>query len=50
MKISLDTALIIITGLFITFGLLFYNIVRDIQDIQTRVTIIEEGLDAKGNT
>ena len=41
-NVSADTILIIITGLLIVIGILGYNMVKDVQDIQTRITIMEE--------
>lgn len=41
-NVSADTILIIITGVLLVLGVLAYNVVKDIQDLQTRVQIMEE--------
>lgn len=40
--ISADTILIVFTGVLIVVGLFTINLVKDIQDLQTRITIMEK--------
>ncbi len=47
-EVSLDTILVIVTGVSIVLAVWMINIVKDVQDLQTRVQIMEESYGTSG--